>query len=155
MGWWSPTILGGDSPSDAVYDLAEAFGGYSHEWGAWDARLDELRTNLEKADEAAIIDFIEKSYEAAICAQVAALMHMACGAKLSPALRELAIQACDQEDVSCWNSPYERRSHLDEFSRMIRQYDDSTPSRPPEIGLFEALNRHLASKNSGILNDNL
>lgn len=154
MGWWSPTILGGDYPADTAYDIAERFGGYTREWGSWDAYPETLRAKLEATAEFELVNFINSSYEAPIAAQVVALVHMACGARLSPVLRQLAVRACQGEDTSSWRSPSERQHHLAHFVCMINQYDDQTPARPPEIGVFAAVAQHITTGRSGLLNDN-
>ena len=154
MGWWSPTILGGDAPCDAAYDIAEQFGGYTRGWDSWDGKPQVLKANLECVDVEKLKSFIDSAYEPGIAAQVVAYVHMAVGAKLPTDLRTAAIEACNLENTSGWSDPKNRQDCLKQFSDMVRDYDDATSQRPAEKGLFDALGEHLSTGDAGLLNDN-
>jgi hypothetical protein len=141
MGWWSATILGGDTPLDIMYDLVHAFYGPSEEWNGWDSDIQVLKQGFEISNELHLVSFIKNADSPAIAAQCIAYAHMVCGARLSPLLRSMAIKACESEDVSTWFNPVERLTYLDEFIKMIQNYDNNTPQRPSEEHLFEVFGK--------------
>ena len=155
MGSWSPTILGGDTPLDTIGDFSYRFCGRTDDWEDWDSFPHTMKANLEAATERDITDFIEYADDPAVAAQCVALAYMAVGAKLSPELRVLAVDACAKEDTSCWNDPDQRKKCLAEFSFMLGAYDDVTPQRPPEEGLFAAIGRQASEGRTGLVNDNV
>lgn len=155
MGWWSPTILGGDEPLDDVLAFAREFGGYDDEqWDDWDSEPELMRQSLARSSESDVLTFIDNRDSASV-AQVVALAYMSCGAILPVSIRERAICACSSEDVSGWSEPSVRRAHLNELQLMVQNYDDRTPQVPPEEGLFDVVEQRMSSGSTGLINDNV
>lgn len=150
MGWWSPTILGGDSPMDTVYDVVQ-FTGISSEW---DKFPEVTKHAFERLEVTQWMKFISSRSEPGIAAQVVALMHMAVGATLSDSIKKLAIEACNNERCDSWSNPSERKANLNEFVSMLNAYK-GVPIRPKEECLWDKLAVHLSQNKHGLINDNV
>lgn len=143
MGAWSTTILGNDDALDSMAELGNLIGiREPHDWSADPAFTKSL---LELTPVEQIITFIEGSSNLGIAAQSVAYMHMDVGAMFPQRLRNLAMQACDTENVDGWSDPGERRRRLTEFMTMIAQYDNKTPTRPETEGLWQKIFENMAS----------
>lgn len=136
MGWWSATILGGDAPLDVLSSIAREFGGANSELD-WKSDPGRLKASLEASNVDVMLAFIKGSYDGGTVAQVMALMHAKCGAKLPDPIRDAAIAACRDEDVSEWSNPSERRFYLGQFIAMLEAYDNQTPTEPEREGAYQ------------------
>lgn len=152
MGWWSTTIMGGDQPMDDLYDLnnlvmratgtpqahpdLDSGENYLHETSP-----EKFRDLLQKVSVQSLQDFINEGGnrdEMRIRAQVVAYLHMKVGATLPQSLRDIAITACQSEDLSVWKNKAARVANLSDFAEMVTAYDDSTPQVPEMQSLFGA-----------------
>lgn len=125
MGWWSSDILGGDAPLDCLSAFGREFG--VGQEGTWTADLPNIKSTLDSADEAALLNFINHSYEPAIAAQVVAILCLRSGAHIFDSIKHLAMQACFEENVSSWVEPSERAAVLLWFSTRLGVYSAGTP----------------------------
>ena len=143
MGWWSPTIMGGDAPLDSECEIL-AFLGVDDVFEADDIAWDQDEAHARMA--AAVksktprdwLNFLTEE-DKEITAQVTALMIMQLGLPLHHEIAQMAIRACRNEDVSGWGSDAgERRAHLDQLVRAIELYD-GTPQDLPHEDLFDVI----------------
>lgn len=124
MGWWAPTILGGDEPFDLIDDLTELLGLSPED--KWFNPTEETKKAVMSFGVARYEEFIRNSapFSSCVAAHVVALVHMGAGVPLPPELCKLALEAC--KDVPHgWNDPTGRKARLDEFADIIRRYVDN------------------------------
>jgi len=143
MGWWSETILGGDTPLDFLPDLE----------GALDVKelypvrgwTNEVREAVQKAfawNWKPILRMIEAEWGEGdynnIAIQVTAVIAMAAGAEFPEGFEEKAIKAADQDE---WANEDDgpRRRVMTDFKKMLETYESGTPSEAEEKGLFEKI----------------
>lgn len=143
MGWWSTTIMGGDSPLDYLSNIGGALG-FGNE-NTWKRSVSRTCDILNRTPVKYFLDYYAQTGNDPVCAQVIAHIHMAVGAPLAQELRDLAIAACENEDVSTWREPLERKAHLTVFAEEVRSYDNKTPFETTEEGLFDAMHKLGAS----------
>ena len=141
MGWWSATIMGGDSPMDIEVDVQRLLGLYTdgmEDYPDWEEDPARTRAALEAVSLDQWQAFIAKQWDDEhyrdITCQVIAYMHITVGARLPQELSGLAIAASLREDLSGWRDPDERQAQLDHFVDQLTHYD-GTPTPPAEEGL--------------------
>lgn len=153
MGWWSATIMGGDTPLDIEAGLLETAGlsvfDYQEEG-------DELyRSKIESSINDMIYyienevskwgdpDYINIGY------QVLGVMIMSSGAKILPGLQKRIITAADDDE---WASEgnNERATYIHNFKTAIEQYDTNggTSVIVDEEGLFDKISEGLANEST-------
>lgn len=124
MGWWSESIMGGDSPLDV-----------------------EIRYNdshVRTAEEA--VDVIEKTIADWRCEehaikQAVGFCHIRNGLPMNDELRELILEGIAEEDISVWNDPEERDRRLTEFKQIVEAYPakGGRVDLPEQEGLFDKI----------------
>ena len=147
MGWWSPTILGGDDPLDAEAGILTELG-MDEDDERWEDQADRVRGLLNARAPDSWNAWLASCARAdarygQVAAQVLALVHITVGATLPPDLKAKAIDAkaidaCEHENVSTWRRPEQRRACLDAFSAQLHAYD-GTPTAVLSEGLFDRL----------------
>lgn len=136
MGWWSPTIMGGDTPLDIEC-----------EW-------DEKGFNKKPPTDEDLKHFFDCAVrwtggERFIGPQVVTVLMMRYGWPISDELRERLLDESteDETDAEGWNDPAERLRHVANLQATLRNYD-GTPTEVAEEGLFEKIAE-------GMVNDNI
>ena len=146
MGWWSPTIMGGDPPMDAECEIL-MFLGVEDDLEAADLGWDDadahgmLAAAFETKTVQDWIDFLDSIDESdqGITVQVLVLMIMQLGLPLDGELTDRVTKSCAAEDVSDWGTDAgERRARLDELVATAHSYD-GTPKELPSEGLFQKI----------------
>ena len=148
MGWWSTTIMGGDTPLDYQSDLTDIIsGGYL-------TRNDITAAQLENMDEVfvngKIESLVKNKDDRSIMYQVLMVMAMRVGAKLSSKLKLLAISNIRNDEWQFEDSS--RKEAIDNLIQTLNQYDGSIRVKVKSEGLFEVFNKHQADGKSGLIN---
>lgn len=148
MGWWSTTIMGGDTPLDYQSDLTDIIsGGYL-------TGNDITAAQLENMDEVfvngKIESLVKNKDDRSIMYQVLVVMAMRVGAKLSSKLKLLAISNIRNDEWQFEDS--ERKEVIDNLIQTLNQYDGSIRVKVKSEGLFEVFNKHQADGKSGLIN---
>lgn len=151
MGWWSETIMGGDTPLDLkseFYEMAgvdqfspltekdkKALAGIQP--GFTKGGMDDIlnRWGCGKPDE----DFYKDTKS--IGFQVLAVILMKVGAPIKPKLKTLMLEWIPQDVWS--NENPERKKHVDDLLEKVKAYTGK-PTSVPEKGLFDAFSDKLS-----------
>ena len=148
MGWWSTTIMGGDTPLDYQSDLTDIIsGGYltgNDITAAQFENMDEVFVNGK------IESLVKNKDDRSIMYQVLMVMAMRVGAKLSSKLKLLAISNIRNDEWQFEDS--ERKEVIDTLIQTLNQYDGSIRVKVKSEGLFEVFNKHKADGKSGLIN---
>ena len=148
MGWWSTTIMGGDTPLDYQGELTNIIsGGYL-------TNNDITAAQFENMDEVFVNGKIESlvkyKNDRIIMYQVLMVMAMRVGAKISSRLKILAISNIRNDEWQFEDS--ERKQAIDNLIQTLNQYDGSVRVAVKSEGLFEVFNKHQADGKSGLIN---
>jgi len=148
MGWWSTTIMGGDTPLDYQGDLTDIIsGGYL-------TNNDITATQFENMDEVFVNGKIESLVKykdsRSIMYQVLMVMAMRVGAKISSKLKLLAISNIRNDEWQ-FEEP-ERKQAIDNLIQTLNQYDGSVRVKVKSEGLFEVFAKHQADGKPGLIN---
>jgi len=148
MGWWSTTIMGGDTPLDYQGELTDIIsGGYL-------TNNDITAAQFENMDEVFVNGKIESLVKYKDCRsimyQVLMVMAMRVGAKISSKLKLLAISNIRNDEWQFEDS--ERKEVIDNLIQTLNQYDGSIRVKVKSEGLFEVFAKHQADEKSGLIN---
>ena len=132
MGWWATTILGGDEAFDLLDDLATAVG--LPDRGGWQVPTENSRRLVESFGVKRYVSFVSdvSPYNACVAAHVMGVLHLAQGVELPATLRDLVLQAC-VEPGNQWKDPLDRKRKLDEFARLVENYDPASPLQKEKL----------------------
>ena len=157
MGWWSCTIMGGDTPWDARGDMHDAVGLRTEELypDSDDERVsDEYIHEHIKASVPAMIDVAlnnTDNWYPGVYKQVLGVMVMSAGCDPEDEDVKLALKiAKEGAEEDEWDDD-ERRAYVADFVKMLDAYD-GTPQEPKEEGLFEKFEEAFASGTAGLVN---
>jgi hypothetical protein len=142
MGWWSATIMGGDSPLDYLGNLAEVC------YVNFDVETDEetfhcfrfTRESLEKHTKEIYKSLRE--CKSPIYGQVVGAAFLWTGAEMEEALKSRVIGDA-QKDEWAAEGDEERKKHIDKF---IEEVENHTPGKRVDIddeGLLENIAKAL------------
>tara|TARA_R110002126_G_scaffold150357_1_gene296543 strand:- start:456 stop:908 length:453 start_codon:yes stop_codon:yes gene_type:complete len=149
MGWWSTTIMGGDTPLDYQGELTDIISG-----GYLTRRNDITAAQLENMDEVFVNGKIESLVKYKDCRsimyQVLMVMAMRVGAKISSKLKLLAISNIRNDEWQFEDSS--RKEAIDNLIQTLNQYDGSIRVTVKSEGLFEVFNKHQADGKPGLIN---
>ena len=154
MGWWSETILGGDTPLDYLGNLADLLK-YETFYPLEDIKdiAAVKRSICDFGLENLVNQFVTEtdSYRN-IQLQVLGVVLMAVGMPIDKTLRQLLIEAgLDDEWMSEEGRSSDRGHHIHNYIDTVRDYD-GTPIMTNTEGLFEAVAKHLEDGGSGLVN---
>lgn len=144
MGWWSATILGGDSPLDDLGSLAKICGighgdyekpgnfhGYMFSKSVVEKNLKRL---VEWCEANKYVEYRSIAY------QVLGAVVLHTGAKISKALhKKLIDQAMADEWMREEGTGSERGRYVQAFVRMLKAHEPGKSVQIPDQGLFEQL----------------
>jgi hypothetical protein len=154
MGWWSTTIMGGDTPldfKDTFYGMAGIEPSYSDN----PTSKEELPGLVESLTERFIHDDGIRMKEIlnkwgcgkpgsdyfndhlSIGYQVLAVMYITSGAKLDESLKNLMLKWIPEDAWS--NKDDERRGHITNLTESLKNYDGSEKISITSEGLFEVM----------------
>lgn len=148
MGWWSPSIMGGDLPLDYECIFEKTFGNEENDSG-YDGKTPPRRVPTAEEGTAFLHEIQSKGwgYESEVVAgQVAAFLLMQRGAPLSDEVRRVAIESIDAEvSEGCeeWKDPQERVDSLTDFRKRVEEYPaaGAQVELPHQPGLLEMFAR--------------
>lgn len=158
MGWWSATILGGDTPLDCLGAFASELGLDETENGLpelygyeFSKEILNKKENLNK-----LIKFCDSDQDPedrSIPYQILGVILMATGSKISGTLKEKIIEYAKKDD---WyqNKTPDRVFYIEDFINSVRNYKDGTPVFVKKEGLFEKIAEKIATGQSGLVNRN-
>ena len=156
MGWWSATIMGGDSPLDFQGALESKLGiepNYS-ETKTPESHKKKLYEAIENHEE--MIDSILNKWgcgepeedfyknEKSIGFQVLAVLMMECGAEIKPELKTKMLFWIEKDEWA--NEDTERLGYIDNLQDMVRAYEGE-PVKVKNEGLFEVFAKKLGGNN--------
>lgn len=154
MGWWSPTILGGDPPLDALAVLERAIGWSDPKGGVGgfycleDRHIAPLRAALEAHRDTVEQMFVDARWGRdepfeQVCEDVQAWAAgiMRVGGPMSGRMREIALDAALADPWS--REDAERARHVRAFAQAVRDYREGVPTPLPEQGLLSSINERL------------
>ena len=132
MGWWSTSIMGGDTPLD-VSD------GFNREFGI-------QKPTPEKTLK--FINELEKAWGSGdIIRQATGFLMIQRGAPMNDELRTEILRGIDEEiEGGCdyWNNPEERLTVLRDFRKIVEAYGKGEDvTLPHQRGLMEVIDDHL------------
>lgn len=149
MGWWSATVMGGDTPCDYIYDLEQAAMINMDDEPSLRIMREAINLHLKEVFDAA------KNLDDPIAAQVLGVFIITNGAKMTEEIREFIIQGCNSDEWA--KEDAERRKFVSHFRRQIRRYPSKGSVRGYTVayeGLFQKMAEHIAEGKSGLINKN-
>ena len=157
MGWWSASILGGDTPLDFLGDFADIVGvgsrddeeeGLSELYGYnFSKEILNDSVNLGK-----MLSYADKQkYDKSIAYQVLAVILMATGSNISQTLKNKIISQSKKDEWYLSKNP-ERVAYIDQLIGSVELYKNGLPIILKSEGLFEKISQHLADGKTGLVN---
>jgi len=147
MGWWSETILGGDIPLDIQADLIVDVCNI-----AYDDFLDEPVTSFREDFNVALLNMVRsaESYtgnDRNIAYQVLGILLMSAGSEIPATVRTSIIKAAEEDEWAAEGNN-KRIEYVQQLIQAINQYDDRTPIRLDQEGLFDKFAEHFGGDDS-------
>jgi hypothetical protein len=139
MGWWSTSIMGGDTPLDFEDDFFGICKVEKFPEGGGMATLtkEDFTNHLDK-----MLECIHKyKGEENIGYQVLAVLMLKAGAFISGDLRDFMMQACENDEWAQENE--ERKVETDGLFNALASYDNEHPIIIKSKGLFEVMAEKL------------
>lgn len=152
MGWWSESIMGGDTPLDFRGEFEDLFGSDDATHNRWREQDGEPAIPFVKPTAQQSVDFIKNNVQKwgddAILCQVTGWMVMERAAPMNDELRQLVLAGIDSEvagGATEWGSPEARIARLMEFRFAVDRYpnEGAEVDMPDSPGLFDMLADHL------------
>lgn len=151
MGWWSATVMGGDTPSDYIGDMEDRIGLERYNAMNDDEKSftpEEVKTAI-RTKMSLLMKYCEEADDC-IAYQVLGVMIISNGVKMEDDIKATIIEAC-QEDEWYQEGDKERVFFMDAFIKQLNDYD-GTPVEIAHEGLFEAFGKVLGG---GLINKNI
>lgn len=128
MGWWSETIMGGDSPLDIAQCFEDRFG---------------TRKDINPEEAIKLIDDTIAMWKCDECIikQVVGFMMIERGCSFSSELRKVVLEGIDDEDTTSWKDSSTRDEKLREFRNIVEAYpvEGGLAELPRQEGLFQKI----------------
>ena len=145
MGWWSCTIMGGDSPLDWLGSLMDVCG-IEFDYGCGDETYHGYLLDRDKieAKTNAMLKCATKGYESSIGLQVLGAVLMEVGAPIDAKLKRTIIRAAkDDEWMLEEGRGSERGKYVMEFIEKIKAHKTGESTELAYEGLFENLAKKM------------
>jgi len=146
MGWWSESIMGGDTPLDFKGEFEDRFGSLDEAFNEYRAEDGQPPIPYRLPESPEVIEFLkigEKWGDQHILQQVTGFLLMERGAPMSEELRALVIQGIDEENPTedGWSNGEAREKVLHEFKAAVLAYPaaGAKVELPHQPGLFEVI----------------
>lgn len=162
MGWWSTTVMGGDSPLDAEGDLYDIiFEGSKYQDGCERMDAEDEGELTKEAISKALLERLPELLERVrgpaldldIHRQVLGVMILKYGVPITDLTSEAIELAIDGAKCDEWaHEDEERAAHMEAFILQLNEYDGNLTEVKHE-GLFEKLAEKLAD--GSLLNKNI
>ena len=158
MGWWSATIMGGDTPLDIEIVLYEAAGIssdeiYDDENISPETINARVAVGLPKMIKAAKSEKNHRYYgESELFYQVLGVLVMRHGVPVKDAKPAIKMAlAGAKEDEWAESGDTERQGFVNAFIKQLKEYD-GIPQEPAHEGLFQKIEEAIASGKEGLVN---
>lgn len=157
MGWWSATILGGDSPLDYLdhfarvleiknsFDIQNESNIYGYPFSKQVLDDKQNRAKLLK-----YINEIHDTEEKSIAYQVLGVILMSTGSKIAQKLKKEIISNTKKDRWFKTNDE-ERMFYINNFIDQIKK-SESQPTMILNEGLFEQMNKSMIMGRKGLIN---
>lgn len=153
MGWWSHTIMGGDSPCDvrcAFEDIVREGNGLKEDEDSFEtARFTAAQVNRVAGKlylEAVSHD--ENEYESGIPGQVLGVFLMEAGARISKRAKAFILKSARADE---WEDAPRKRI-IKKFIRQVQTYKAKKPKKVPYESLGQKLAEHTRKQKTGLIN---
>lgn len=154
MGWWSESIMGGDTPLDFRGAFEDKFGSDDPKHNEWRVQDGEQPVPFIKPTSEQTLEFLKSAEtwgEQAILYQVVGWLVMERAAPMNDELRQLVFKGIDSEvneGAVEWGSPEARIARLMEFRGAVERYpsEGAEVDMPDNPGLFDVLAKHLSGE---------
>lgn len=147
MGWWSATIMGGDSPLDEQSALLRQAG------LSWEAayELPKHRAEIEQALPKMVEYAQKQKYDRDIVWQVLGVLLMGSGAAMPKDVQRTIIQAAKEDEwMKEVGQDTERGEHIQDFIHAVMSYnlEGGKPVELKREGLMDKINQAM-DRNGG------
>jgi len=135
MGWWSTSIMGGDTPLDFEDEFFHACNveKFPEEGGKAELSKEDIANHLNE-----MLEYIHKTGDDQnIGYQVLAVLMLKAGAFISGDLQDFMMQACENDEWS--QESDERKLATDGLINALASYDNEHPIIIKSKGLFEVM----------------
>lgn len=140
MGWWSPTIMGGDPPWDWEGGFEKIAGVKSLEDEVLTKEL--VDTHLDK-----FVESIKKDkFDPEVGWQVLGVIIMRTGATMPDKVRKQIIKNNIDKNIEGWVDSDKRRAFLKDFKEKITNYKDGVITEVATEGLMEKIYKTLGGE---------
>jgi len=156
MGWWSKTVMGGDTPLDIEYNLY-TLAGIKDDDLYEESKKEEINTKVREGV-SKLIQWVKNPTDAyyardGLAGQVLGVMVMRHGL---PANEDTTKEAISLALVSAKEDEWateggDRLAYMSAFIEQLNNYD-GTHQEPASEGLLEVMVNHLESGQSGLVN---
>jgi len=147
MGWWSDTVMGGDTPLDKLGTIADAMGvKFSYDTPPPEAPAElhcypftrsAVEANLSAAVEALARN---EGYEGNIGRQALGVVILWTGAEMPDDVRDLIIEAAEADEWAATGDDGRVR-HMADFILAVQKHRPGTRTSVTSEGLFQALDK--------------
>jgi hypothetical protein len=157
MGWWSATIMGGDTPMDDIANMEDLCGVLTYDEETNESIVytpEQIRFNLT-ANIPKLIAYCEEQGDdyTNIAYQVLGYIILTNGVPLIDTLKARILKACELDEWYESRDP-ERVHYINQFMNQIKAYD-GTPTEIAEEGLFDVFENHIVEGKVGLVNKNV
>lgn len=151
MGWWSATILGGDAPYDVRANLEDVMN-----VDCWFEGVNEENQRILVNDNMdQLFEVAKESYDQSIAGQVFGAMILEVGAKMSDEIRQFVLDCANEDEWA--HEDEERNGFIQDFISKVIAYPSEGGVRVElaQEGLFEVIEKKIASGEVGLVNKNV
>ena len=141
MGWWSATIMGGDTPLDYLAVLGKAVGvefDYDHEntFHGWPFTREALESHLEEVKKS----LGKNKYH--IYGQVVGATFLWAGAEMPEELKNRVIKDAEADEWAA-EGDSERKKYINAFIQAVKSSEPGKRVDVQDEGLFERVGKCL------------
>ena len=137
MGWWSATVMGGDTPLDYQGDMVDLCGVDYDKFADMDYDHTKIRSEIESNLDK-LVEYCNsvKYGEPEIAWQVLGVIILESGSKLPDDIKTKIVEAADNDDWA--QEDEERNRYMKAFKYAVENYN-GTPTEIEYEGLFQKI----------------
>lgn len=144
MGWWSPTIMGGDLPLNYHRNIIMQIGGDLHNYykdnsGKLGLTKEMVEQNLDKL----INDPNYTPNSSHVYFQVVAVAVLVTGSEISDENMKILLKHCVDIDLDDWDDPDKRQKYLNDLKTALEEHIPGQQNLPNQEGLFSIMGKKL------------
>ena len=153
MGWWSCSIMGGDTPLDYVGTIAKVVFGLDHDYDVEPETFFGFLFTKEMLEKEGVHDKIQKAIpqwmrEDTIFGQVVGAIYLWTGARMPQSIKENVLHHAKEELAGTekgWHNPEEREMYLRDFIEKVeKHWEGGERVDLPFEGLMDKIHEHIA-----------